>query len=109
MRVSGCGVTTFAVDPGATCTAGAVTAMSAGACALDEADTPATPSEGTAPGPGSGAGGRGTELTARARTAILRVTDAFSRRSPLTSSARTDNVAAVALTGAVKRIRTCRA
>jgi hypothetical protein len=108
MLVSGCGATTSADDPGATWTAGAVTAMSAGALKASDA------APGPGPGPASGgdgggagggaAGGGGTGATSRARTAILRVTDALSRRPPPASTARTVSVVGVALTGARKRI-----
>jgi hypothetical protein len=110
MLVSGCGATTSAVDPGATCVAGAVTAMSSGALkAFDEAPGPgpglASGGDGAGGSAGGGGGGGGaTGVTTRARTAILRVTDALRRRSPLTSTARTDSVVGVALTGALKRI-----
>jgi hypothetical protein len=104
IRVSGGGGARSAVDPGATCTAGALTAMSAGALGALAAATTLAAAFGTGSGPGGGSTGRGSEMTARARTAILRVTDAFSRRLPLNSSARTDIVVAAALAGAVKRI-----
>jgi type IV secretion system protein VirB6/type IV secretion system protein TrbL len=86
--------------------AAAKTAPTSVAAALLPGPGPGLASGGGGAGGGAAGGGGGgtTGLTSRARTAILRVTDALSRRSPLTSTARTETVAGVALTGARKRI-----